>query len=141
MNLMTREPAQLIYVITLLVIEEANWKTLHRDVQRFQPGAQFDAVLCLGNSFAHLLDEFGDQREQLEALRNFALCLKPGGILIIDHRNYDSIIDSGDTPNKSIYYNRYGGPQPASLPSQAAGQRENNSACREFHFDYEMTQL
>ncbi|GBP03225.1 Glycine N-methyltransferase [Eumeta japonica] len=88
-----------------LIIEEANWETLYDDVQHFQPGAQFDAVLCLGNSFAHLLDEFGDQREQLEALRNFALCLKPGGLLIIDHRNYDSIIDSGATPGKSIYYN------------------------------------
>ncbi|GBP03239.1 Glycine N-methyltransferase [Eumeta japonica] len=86
-------------------IEEANWKTLYRNVQHFQPGVQFDAMLCLGNSFAQLIDEFGDQREQLEALRNFALCLKPGGLLIIDHRNYDSIIDSGATPNKSLYYN------------------------------------
>lgn len=31
--------------------------------------------------------------------------LKPGGILIIDHRNYDYILDTGKTPAKNIYYN------------------------------------
>ncbi|XP_063530132.1 glycine N-methyltransferase [Cydia strobilella] len=87
------------------IIEEANWETLHSDVQAFLPGASFDAVICLGNSFAHLLDEFGDQRVQKRALENFAKCLKPGGLLFIDHRNYDAMIDSGATPGHSIYYN------------------------------------
>jgi len=32
-------------------------------------------------------------------------CLKPGGILLIDHRNYDNILETGATPAKSIYYN------------------------------------
>ncbi|XP_070999593.1 glycine N-methyltransferase-like [Oncorhynchus clarkii lewisi] len=36
------------------VIEEANWLTLTEDVQK--PGNGFDAVICLGNSFAHLPD-------------------------------------------------------------------------------------
>lgn len=36
------------------VIEEANWLTLPEDVQK--PGDGFDAVICLGNSFAHLPD-------------------------------------------------------------------------------------
>lgn len=40
-----------------------------------------------------------------QALRNFEKCIKPGGFLLIDHRNYDSIIDSGETASKSIYYN------------------------------------
>ena len=31
--------------------------------------------------------------------------LKPGGILIIDHRNYDYILKHGKSPNKNIYYN------------------------------------
>lgn len=35
------------------VIEEANWLTLDRDVLS---GDGFDAVICLGNSFAHLPD-------------------------------------------------------------------------------------
>lgn len=36
------------------VIEEANWLTLQEDIQK--PGDGFDAVICLGNSFAHLPD-------------------------------------------------------------------------------------
>ncbi|XP_045764087.1 glycine N-methyltransferase [Maniola jurtina] len=87
------------------VIEEASWQTLPQDVQAFLPGASFDAVICLGNSFAHLLDEFEDQRTQRMCLRNFATVLKPGGLLFIDHRNYDAMIDSGATPGHSIYYN------------------------------------
>ncbi|XP_026745322.1 glycine N-methyltransferase-like [Trichoplusia ni] len=87
------------------IIEEANWETLSRDIESFLPGTQFDAVICLGNSFAHLLDEYGDQRVQKMCLRNFAKCLKPGGLLFIDHRNYDAMIDSGATPGHSIYYN------------------------------------
>ncbi|KAL0839242.1 hypothetical protein ABMA28_016007 [Loxostege sticticalis] len=87
------------------IIEEANWETLPRDIQSFLPGTKFDAVICLGNSFAHLLDEYGDQRVQKMCLQNFAECLKPGGLLFIDHRNYDAMIDSGATPGHSIYYN------------------------------------
>ncbi|CAH0629143.1 unnamed protein product [Chrysodeixis includens] len=87
------------------IIEEANWETLSRDIESFLPGTQFDAVICLGNSFAHLLDEYGDQRVQKMCLKNFAKCLKPGGLLFIDHRNYDAMIDSGATPGHSIYYN------------------------------------
>ncbi|XP_066145036.1 glycine N-methyltransferase [Euwallacea fornicatus] len=86
------------------VIEEANWLTLYDDIEDLV-GEGFDAVICLGNSFAHLLDNFGDQREQKQALRNFEKCIKPGGFLLIDHRNYDNIIDSGETAAKSIYYN------------------------------------
>lgn len=36
------------------VIEEANWLMLQEDIQK--PGDGFDAVICLGNSFAHLPD-------------------------------------------------------------------------------------
>lgn len=85
-------------------IEEANWVTLYDDTKDLLKGG-FDAVICLGNSFAHLLDSFGDQREQRQALTNFEKCIKPGGLLIIDHRNFDFITGSGTTPQKSIYYN------------------------------------
>jgi len=30
--------------------------------------------------------------------------LKPGGILIIDHRNFDYIVKNGKSPSKNIYY-------------------------------------
>ncbi|KAM6183870.1 glycine N-methyltransferase isoform 3-T3 [Erethizon dorsatum] len=40
------------------VIEEANWMTLDKDVPQPEGGG-FDAVICLGNSFAHLPDGRG----------------------------------------------------------------------------------
>ncbi|XP_055644834.1 glycine N-methyltransferase [Toxorhynchites rutilus septentrionalis] len=86
------------------VIEEANWLTLYDDIQHLI-GDGFDAVICLGNSFAHLLDSYGDQRKQIQAIENFEKCVKPGGLLLIDHRNYDNIMDTGATPSKCIYYN------------------------------------
>ena len=39
------------------------------------------------------------------ALANFEKCVRPGGLLLIDHRNFDHILDNGSTPSKSIYYN------------------------------------
>ena len=38
-------------------IEEANWLTLPEDISG---SGRFDAVICLGNSFAHLPDEDPD---------------------------------------------------------------------------------
>ncbi|XP_028841320.1 glycine N-methyltransferase-like [Denticeps clupeoides] len=85
------------------VIEEANWLTLAEDVPK--PDKGFDAVICLGNSFAHLPDFKGDQSDQKMALHNIASMVKPGGILIIDHRNYDYILETGRAPQgKNIYY-------------------------------------
>ena len=65
----------------------------------------FDAIVCMGNSFAHLPDFNGDQREHGLAIQNFYNLVKPGGILMIDHRNYDYILDHGHAPSKNIYYN------------------------------------
>jgi len=67
----------------------------------------FDALMCLGNSFAHLPDFVGDQRDQRQAIAKFAKVLKPGGLLIIDHRNYDYILDHGKTRSTNIYYNSH----------------------------------
>jgi len=39
------------------------------------------------------------------ALENFERCVRPGGLLLIDHRNFDAIVDTGETPSKGIYYN------------------------------------
>ncbi|XP_060610450.1 glycine N-methyltransferase [Anolis sagrei] len=85
------------------VIEEANWLTLSQDLQK--PGEGFDAVICLGNSFAHLPDFKGDQGVHKQALKNIASMVRPGGIFVIDHRNYDYILKTGCAPpGKNIYY-------------------------------------
>jgi SAM-dependent methyltransferase len=48
----------------------------------------FDALLCLGNSLPHLLTlpDLGS------ALVDFAACLRPGGLLLIQNRNFDAIL-------------------------------------------------
>jgi len=84
------------------IIEEANWLTLPEDLS--DSVGSFDAVICLGNSFAHLplLD---DMDAHGHAIENFCQMLKPGGILLIDHRNFDHILKHGKAPSKNIYYN------------------------------------
>ena len=47
----------------------------------------FDAVLCLGNSLPHLLSS----AELASAMADFAACLRPGGLLLIQNRNFDAI--------------------------------------------------
>ena len=53
----------------------------------FDP-CQFNAVLCLGNSLPHLLS----QERVVGALNDFNECLLPGGMLLIQNRNFDSIM-------------------------------------------------
>lgn len=50
--------------------------------------ASFEALFCLGNSLPHLLTP------QLlsVALADFALTLKPGGLIIIQNRNFDAVM-------------------------------------------------
>ncbi len=89
----------------LAVIEEANWLSLQEDIDCPEGEVGFDAIMCMGNSFAHLPDFFGDQRDHHIAIDNFFALLKPGGILVIDHRNYDYILEHGKAPKKNVYYN------------------------------------
>lgn len=50
--------------------------------------SRFDAVLCLGNSLPHLI---GDA-DLTAALKDFFDCLKPGGLLLIQNRNFDEVM-------------------------------------------------
>ncbi len=48
----------------------------------------FDALLCLGNSLPHLLNP----AELAAALKDFAACLRPGGLLLVQNRNFDAVL-------------------------------------------------
>lgn len=78
----------------ILKIAKADWRFLNKDIH-----GKFDAVICLGNSFTHIHDE-NDRRK---SLAEFYAVLKHDGILILDQRNYDEILDSGFS-SKHIYY-------------------------------------
>jgi SAM-dependent methyltransferase len=54
-------------------------------------GDGFDAILCLGNSLPHL-----DPAAVAAALAGMARCLRPGGLLLIQNRNFDRVLDQGD---------------------------------------------
>ena len=51
-------------------------------------GTGFDAVLCLGNSLPHLLTP----ADLAAALADFAACLRPGGLLLIQNRNFGRVL-------------------------------------------------
>ena len=48
----------------------------------------FDACTCLGNSLPHLLDDAA----LAACLSDFAALLRPGGVLVIQDRNYDTVL-------------------------------------------------
>jgi SAM-dependent methyltransferase len=79
----------------ILKTVQADWRWLNRDIQ-----GKYDAIICLGNSFTHLHDE----EDRRRALAEFYAALKYDGILIIDQRNYDAILDHGFSSKHKYYY-------------------------------------
>jgi glycine/sarcosine N-methyltransferase len=74
---------------------QADWRWLNRSIS-----GRFDAIICLGNSFTHLFSE----RDRRKALAEYYSALRHDGILIIDHRNYDDILDNGFSSKHTYYY-------------------------------------
>ncbi|MEX0745964.1 MAG: methyltransferase domain-containing protein [Phycisphaeraceae bacterium] len=74
---------------------QADWRWLNRDVH-----GEYDAIVCLGNSFTHLFEE----RDRRKTLAEFYAMLKHDGVLILDQRNYDTIIDNGYDSKHQYYY-------------------------------------
>lgn len=74
---------------------QADWRWLSRDIHE-----KFDAIICLGNSFTHIFEE----RDRRKALAEFYAVLEHDGILILDQRNYDTILDRGFQSKHIFYY-------------------------------------
>lgn len=79
----------------ILRVVQADWRWLNRDVH-----GEYDAIVCLGNSFTHLFSE----RDRRKALAEFYAMLKHDGILVLDQRNYDALLDDGYTSKHKYYY-------------------------------------
>lgn len=73
----------------------ADWRELDDQV----PG-KFDALLCLGNAFTHL---YADD-DRLQAMQQFYEILEPGGLAVIDQRNYDMFLERGFHSKHQYYY-------------------------------------
>lgn len=80
----------------ILKTVHTDWRWLTRDMV-----GRYDAIICLGNSFTHIFNEHDRRR----ALAEFYSMLKHDGILILDQRNYDALLD-GKTggPSHKYYY-------------------------------------
>ncbi|MHC1560715.1 glycine/sarcosine N-methyltransferase [Actinomycetospora sp. C-140] len=79
----------------VLRVVQADWRWLNRDVH-----GEYDAIICLGNSFTHLFNE----RDRRKALAEFYAMLKHDGVLILDQRNYDEILDHGFSSKHKYFY-------------------------------------
>lgn len=69
--------------LNLAFTEGYDWRNLPEKLQ-----CQFDAVLCVGNSFTYLFED----KDRDDAMRNFSSLVKRGGIVVVDHRNYDYML-------------------------------------------------
>jgi glycine/sarcosine/dimethylglycine N-methyltransferase len=74
---------------------QADWRELNRSIR-----GRYDAIVCLGNSFTHLHGE----QDRRKALSEFYSALRHDGILIIDQRNYDEMLDHGFRSTHNYYY-------------------------------------
>lgn len=73
----------------------------HRDWRALDPQelGQFDAVVCLGSSLCHVFEA----SERLDVLQTFRALLKPGGLLVVDQRNFFAI-RAGHFKSSGHYY-------------------------------------
>ncbi|OCX25402.1 MULTISPECIES: class I SAM-dependent methyltransferase [Pseudomonas] len=76
-------------------VHRCEWQALDARVL-----GRFDAVLCLGSSLCHLFDR--DAR--IAVLKRFRQMLKPGGMLLIDQRNFEAILAGRFTSSGRYYY-------------------------------------
>ena len=80
----------------ILKTVHSDWRWMSRDMV-----GRYDAIICLGNSFTHIFNEHDRRR----TLAEFYAMLKHDGVLILDQRNYDALLD-GTTggPSHKYYY-------------------------------------
>src|SRR5699024_7327588 len=74
---------------------QSDWRWRSRDVV-----GRYDAIICLGNSFTHIFNEHDRRR----ALAEFYSLLKHDGLLILDQRNYDALLEGESSPSHKYYY-------------------------------------
>ncbi len=82
--------------VALAGVEVCDW----RDLPATFGESHFDALICLGNAFTHLFDH----EARRDALAAMHAVIRPGGLIVVDHRNYDRILDLGYSSKHQFYY-------------------------------------
>jgi SAM-dependent methyltransferase len=72
----------------------------YKDIYNQDIPEKYDAIICLGNSLACEINE----ENRINAIREWSNLLNNNGILVIDHRNYDNILEKKTNKLKSVYY-------------------------------------
>lgn len=94
---------------TMLTKARANFRKHGLDIQSHyrdwhsldpQELGQFDAVVCLGSSLCHVFEA----HDRLRVLAKFRALLKPGGLLIVDQRNFFAIRAGKYKASGNYYY-------------------------------------
>ena len=94
---------------TMLTKARANFREHGLDIQSHyrdwlsldpQDLGQFDAVVCLGSSLCHVFAA----HDRLNVLEKFRALLKPGGLLIVDQRNFFAIRAGHFKASGNYYY-------------------------------------
>ncbi|MFJ4144349.1 class I SAM-dependent methyltransferase [Pseudomonas sp. NPDC089734] len=77
-------------------------ETHHLDWLALDPSVlgTFDALVCLGSSLCHVFEEI----DRLKVLANFKALLKPGGLLVVDQRNFFAICAGRYKSSGQYYY-------------------------------------
>ena len=116
-------------------IGRGDWLDLAEESSVSHPPGGYDAVICIGNSFAHLPDPTGDQADHKRAISNFHQLLRPGGVLVTDHRNYDYILEHGTIPNTAsrLYYQ--GGDRIHEITTKLGTE---DGVCNQITLEYEI---
>lgn len=84
-------------------VELSTFKSAWSDIQQ-HVDHKFDIVLCVGNSISHTRN----YSERFETLKRFYEILNEGGTLLLDTRNWDSLVDNG-LSYKVLNKRNYGG--------------------------------
>ncbi len=102
-----------------LKITSLDWRELDKKL----PEKFFDTVLCLGNSLSYLFTE----KDQIDVLNQFRRILRDNGILIIDERNYQYILDNRKEILKGNFHYKgryvYCGKEVHAYPIEISDQR------------------
>ena len=95
------------------VIEDIKWEDLEEEIPK--PNGGFDACILLGSSFSVMKPTCEDLQDQVKWLHTFKHLLKPGGLFIIDHLNFDRIISSENPSFQGMFSDMFQNKQDISI--------------------------
>jgi hypothetical protein len=95
-----REPVCRVYINSLLATIGPCCDRCSAPLKAPSSSGSYCPNCCLGNSFTHLFKE----RDRCKALAEFYAVCAYDGLLVLDQRNHDSILDDGYSTDHAYHY-------------------------------------